>query len=214
MQTQSGEALIIFKIQKIIFNIYYEEKNMNEKEFILSYYKTCADFLSNTDVSQKIIDAKEMILETSKNNGKLMFAGNGASASIANHASLDFTKQGKVQSINFNESAFITAFANDYGYENWLKKAVEFYGEEGDTLILISCSGKSPNVVNAAKYASENGINVITFTGFYHSNPLLMTGNINFWIDSKAYNIIEGIHQIWLLSICDLIIGKTEYSVT
>lgn len=187
---------------------------MNEIQFLNNYYKECSNFLLNTDVTENVIKSKKLILETKELGGKVMFAGNGASASIANHASLDFTKQGKVNSVNFNESAFITAFANDYGYENWVQKAIEFYGEDGDTLILISCSGNSKNVVNAAKHARKNNINVITFTGFSNKNPLLMSGDVNFWIDSKAYNIIEGIHQIWLLSICDLIIGKTEYSVT
>ena len=51
-----------------------------------------------------------------------------------------------------------------------------------------------------------------TFTGFSRSNPLKKMGDINLWADSKAYNIIENIHQIWLLSIVDKIIGKTEYS--
>ena len=187
---------------------------MNEEEFICDYMKECAHFLTNIDVSQNALEAKKMILNTKNANGKIIFAGNGASASIANHASLDFTKQGNIKSINFNESAFITAFANDYGYENWLAKALEYHADEVDTVILISCSGTSPNVVNAAKFAKENGINIITFTGFLSSNPLKATGDINFWIDSKAYNIIEGIHQIWLLSICDLIIGKKEYSVS
>jgi D-sedoheptulose 7-phosphate isomerase len=187
---------------------------MNEKIFIKEYYQECSDFLINYDVSDSIIEAKKMILESSSAGKKLIFAGNGASASIANHASLDFTKQGKVKSINFNESAFITAFSNDFGYDHWVAKALECYGESGDTLILISCSGTSENVVNAANYARNNGINVITFTGFSETNPLKEAGNINFWIDSKAYNIIEGIHQLWLLSICDLIIGKTEYSVS
>ena len=109
-----------------------------------------------------------------------MFAGNGASASIANHASLDFTKQAKIKSVNFNESALITAFANDFGYENWIQKAIEFYGDDKDTLILISSSGQSSNVINAAKYANHIGINVITFTGFDSNNPLSMSGDINF----------------------------------
>jgi len=60
----------------------------------------------------------------------------------------------------------------------------------------------------------KNNINLITFTGFEHDNPLCLIGDINFWLDSKAYNIIESVHQIWLLSICDLIIGKKEYSVS
>ena len=160
---------------------------MNDLEFLSDYYKKCADFLLSTDVTENIIAAKKMILATKSNGNKLIFAGNGASASIANHASLDFTKQGKIKSVNFNESALITAFSNDYGYEHW---------------------------VNAARYANKNGINVITFSGFSPDNPMKMSGDINFWLDSKAYNIIEGIHQIWLMSVCDLIIGKQEYSVT
>jgi len=187
---------------------------MNEQQFIKEYYQECAEYLTNCDVSGSVIAAKKMILDTKSAGGKLIFAGNGASASIANHASLDFTKQGKVRSVNFNESAFITAFSNDFGYEHWVEKALEHYGEKGDTVILVSCSGTSKNVVNAAHYAKNNGINVITFTGFSELNPLKEAGDINFWIDSKAYNIIEGIHQIWLLSICDLIIGKKEYSVS
>ena len=187
---------------------------MNEKEFITNYFKKCSDLLVRSNMVEDIIKAKEIILKTKNNGGKIIFAGNGASASIANHASLDFTKQGKVNSVNFNESAFITAFSNDYGYENWVQRAVKFYGKKEDTIILISSSGSSKNIVNAAKFAKLEGINVITFTGFSEKNPLKMLGDINFWVDSKAYNIIEGIHQLWLLSICDLIIGKAEYSVS
>ena len=187
---------------------------MNEKSFLINYFNNCSDFLGKEDIIQKIISAKKEILNASNNGNKLIFAGNGASASIANHASLDFTKQGKVKSINFNESAFITAFANDYGYENWISQALSFHAKEGDIVVLISSSGTSKNIVNAAKYCNVSGIKVITFTGFDNDNPLKTCGDINFWLDSKAYNIIEGIHQLWLLSICDLIIGKTEYSVS
>lgn len=186
---------------------------MKDLEFLSCYYHECAEILLSADIAEDIIAAKQMILLTQSRGNKLIFAGNGASASIASHASLDFTKQGKVRSVNFNESALITAFANDYGYDRWVEKALEFHGDAGDTLILISCSGTSPNVVNAAKYANKNGINLITFTGFAEDNTIKMSGDINFWVNSKAYNIIEGIHQIWLLSICDLIIGKKEYSV-
>ena len=187
---------------------------MEEKIFLKEYFDECKRFLTQSDATKNIIESKKMILATKENGGQLIFAGNGASASIANHASLDFTKQAKVRSVNFNESAFITAFSNDYGYENWIEKALGFYATAGDTLILVSCSGTSPNVVNAAKYANLNGINVITFTGFKEDNPLKAAGDVNFWLDCRAYNIIEGVHQLWLLSICDLIIGKTEYSVS
>ena len=71
------------------------------------------------------------------------------------HVSVDFTKVGGVRTINFNEADLITCFANDYGYENWVSKALEFYGDDGDLVILISSSGTSKNIVNAAKNAKE-----------------------------------------------------------
>ena len=91
------------------------------------------------------------------------------------------------------------------------EKAVEFYGDEGDLLILISSSGSSANVVNAANRAKELNMAVITFSGMNSENPLRKLGDINFWVDSKAYNFVENIHQFWLLAIVDLIIGKSEY---
>ena len=125
---------------------------------------------------------------------------------------VDFTKQSGIRTVNFNEADLITCFANDYGYENWVAKAVEFYGDQGDMVILISSSGSSKNMVNAAKKAKKLGMPVITFTGFKADNPLKQIGDLNFWLDSRAYNIVENTHQIWLLMICDLIIGKVEYS--
>ena len=54
-------------------------------------------------------------------------------------------------------------------------------------------------------------IKLITFSGINKNNPIRKVGNINFFVDSKAYNIVENIHQIILLSLVDLIIGKSEY---
>ena len=54
---------------------------------------------------------------------------------------------------------------------------------------------------------------MVTFTGFLPDNPLKSLGDLNFWVDSSAYNIIENTHQIWLLTVCDLLIGKAEYKV-
>ena len=59
--------------------------------------------------------------------------------------------------------------------------------------------------------AKELNMSVITFSGFKSDNPLRKLGDINFWVDSKAYNFVENIHQVWLLTIVDLVIGKREY---
>lgn len=146
--------------------------------------------------------------------GKLMFAGNGASASIAEHGAVDFTKQGKVSSVTFSSTNLITCFANDYGYDHWMARAVEAYGHEQDALVLISVSGRSPNVVNAARHARERGISVVGFTGSLPDNPLRSLADIDFWFDSKAYNVVECVHMIWLTTVIDMVVGKAEYSVS
>ena len=66
-------------------------------------------------------------------------------------------------------------------------------------------------MILGAKKAKKLGLKVVTFTGFKKNNNLKKLGDINFWLDSRAYNIIENTHLIWLLTTCDLIIGKAEY---
>ena len=74
---------------------------------------------------------------------------------MASHFSVDLTKTAKIRCVNFNESDLITCFANDYGYKEWVRKAVEFYGDQGDVLVLISSSGCSLNMINAATKAKQ-----------------------------------------------------------
>jgi len=185
---------------------------MEDKIFIQHYLERYKKALLNTDVSETMIAAKTLLLKTQQNGKKAIVVGNGGSAAIASHVSVDLTKQARIRTMNFNEADIITCFANDYGYENWVKKAIEFYGDEGDVVILISSSGKSPNMINAAIQAKNMNISVITLTGFKQDNPLKKLGELNFWLESRAYNIIENTHQIWLLMVCDLIIGEIEYS--
>ena len=139
---------------------------------------------------------------------------NGASASISSHGAVDFTKQAGVRSITFSDANMITAFSNDYGYENWMVKAFDFYSNPGDVLILTSVSGESPSVVLAAKRAIEVGIKVVTFSGRSSENSLRGLGDINFWVDSNAYNIVECIHMMWITTVIDSVIGKSEYEVS
>ena len=182
-------------------------------DFLNKYYAEYEKLLHPKDLFNKLIKSKEL-LKHANANGKMVFIqGNGASAAISGHCALDFTKQAKIKTMSFNESSLITAYSNDYGYEKWVEKALESYAKEGDVAILISSSGSSKNIVNAAKYCKMNNIKVITFSGFSDKNPLYSLGDVNFLVESKAYNIIECIHMIWLTTIIDLIIGKSEYVV-
>ena len=187
---------------------------MSDKDFIKKYLEDFSSLVKpNDQIVEKIISARNILVQAKKNNGKIMIFGNGGSAAIASHVSVDLTKNANIRSVNFNEADLITCFSNDYGYERWVEKAIDFYADDKDVLILISSSGKSLNMINACKAARNNKISkIITFTGHDNNNPLSKLGDINFWINSKAYNFVENTHQVWLLTIVDLIIGKREYS--
>jgi len=186
---------------------------MNCINWLDNYFKLFKDTIFQKEIYGDLIRIKDIILNASKTGNKTIFAGNGGSAAIASHCSVDLTKNAGVRSINFNEASLITCFSNDYGYEQWLARSIECYSDKGDVVVFISSSGKSRNIINAAKKSKEVGLTVITLTGFDSKNELKKLGDINLWVDSKAYNIIEMTHNIWLLAIVDMIIGKAEYTV-
>ena len=178
---------------------------MKYKTFFQKYSKSISDLLSLVDIDF-IDQSVELIKKKIKTNNTVYIAGNGGSASIASHVSVDFAKVANVKSSTFNNSNLITCFANDYGYENWLEKAIQAYCDNNDLLILISSSGKSSNILNAAKYCRNNSIDLITLSGFNKDNELSKLGKINFHIDSKSYNHIEMAHHIILLCIVDIFV--------
>lgn len=146
------------------------------------------------------------LIKKLKKKNKIIFVGNGGSASIANHCATDFNKFLKKRSMTFNESNLITCYANDYGHKNWMKEALKSFADKGDLIFLISSSGQSENILNCANQARKMGLKLITLSGFDNSNPLKKKGHINFWVNCRNYNIVEMTHHIWILSFCDYIL--------
>ena len=99
-----------------------------------------------------------MIHKTKIKKNKIIIAGNGGSAAIASHFSVDLTKNAKIRCTNYNESDLITCFSNDFGYENWMKKALDLNVVKGDLVVFISSSGNSMNHLNAAKFCKKRKI--------------------------------------------------------
>ena len=183
-----------------------------DSDFLKNYFDEYKALSFEENIYPELIAFKELCEEIKLNKKKLMFGGNGASASTSSHGAVDFTKQAGVRSTTFNEAGLITAFSNDFGYEHWLAKAIEHYGDKGDAVVLISVSGTSENIVEAAHYAKKHGYPLVTFSGKSQDNPLRKLGDINFFVNSKSYNIVEGIHMMWLTTVVDLVIGKSEYT--
>ena len=144
---------------------------MNNKNFFENYFKSMN--LHTREVNINHLDlCIEMIQNCKETNNKVILVGNGGSASIASHLAIDFTKAANIRSISFNEASLITCFANDYGYKNWVSKAIEFYAKKGDVVILISSSGSSENIIEGAKKAREMGTkdhNIFRFFKFKYS---------------------------------------------
>ena len=186
--------------------------NIKKKSFYFKYIQKINTVFNSIEI--KKIEILEKLIKKSNRN-KILIFGNGAGASIASHFANDLSNTSKIKTISFDNSAHLTCFANDYGYENWVARAIDFYADEGDVLILISSSGSSENMLNAADAARNNRMSsIITLSGFDSNNPLRSKGDINLWLDSRSYNYVENIHQIWLLSVVDMIIGKIEYPNT
>lgn len=184
---------------------------MDHKEFLTPYFEDYAKNLISEGVMNQIAEFADLARGIRDTKSKMMFAGNGASASISEHGAVDFTKQGGVRGITFHDPNLMTCFANDFGYDHWVAKAIEHYGDAGDAVVLISTSGESPSVVNAARKARDMDMKVVTFTGRNQGNALNLLGDINFWVPSHAYNLVENLHSIWLTATVDLVIGKAEY---
>ncbi|MBI4354251.1 MAG: SIS domain-containing protein [Candidatus Omnitrophica bacterium] len=185
-----------------------------EAEVFLRQYTEQFQRLCQGDGSwiPRLIRLRDLVVTAARHGRKTILIGNGGSAAMASHVAVDLTKNAGVRAINFNEADLITCFANDYGYEQWMAKAVEQYGDAGDVLIAISSSGKSPNILNACEAARRMTFAaVVTFSGLSADNPLRQLGDENFWVDSRAYNLVEMAHHFWLLALVDVIIGKAEY---
>lgn len=156
--------------------------------------------------TQKEIDKIKPLVEKLKSivdkTENIIIIGNGGSNSIASHIAQDYTKVLGKKAISFSDPSRLTCYMNDYGIENAYMKFVEHFAQKNTLIILISSSGESKNIVNAAQYCNENDLDLITLSGFESKNLLSsFDSKLNFWVDSKDYGIVECVHQIFLHSI-------------
>ena len=152
----------------------------------------------------------DFVVGVHKNRKKVIFVGNGGSAGIASHQSVDYWKNGKIKAIAFNDSSLLTCIANDYGYPYVFEKPLQMFAEEGDLLIAISSSGNSENILNGVKAARNKNCSVVTMSGFRSDNKLSALGDLNFYVPSKdgEYGQVEIIHLALCHNVLDYIIGK------
>ncbi len=138
---------------------------------------------------------------------KIMFIGNGGSAGIASHMSIDFSKNGGLRAQAFNDPSALTCLGNDLGYENVFAKQLEFHARPGDVLIAISSSGRSPNILAGVGMARSRECRIVTFSGFTEENHLRRAGDVNFFVRSHEYGFVEVAHLALCHAVLDLDMG-------
>lgn len=166
-----------------------------------TYREKYIEFLNSKVIEEQMIQAVELI----KKHQRIFFIGNGGSNSICSHMMEDFAKMLKYEAFAFSDAPLITCFANDYGYDNAIAEWLKIYYKPNDILIAISSSGNSANINNAVDYANTVSKNIITFTGFKSDNKLRSKGEINFYLESDSYGIVECFHKTIIHAILDTI---------
>jgi D-sedoheptulose 7-phosphate isomerase len=144
-----------------------------------------------------------LLLNIRDKNRSLYIIGNGGSAAIASHTAIDFMNVAQVSAHTLHDAATLTCMANDYGYENAFSKILNITIKKEDLLIVISSSGQSKNMINALEVGKEIGATVVTLSGFDLKNPLRALGDINIWLNSKDYGMVEIGHQFILHNLSD-----------
>ena len=159
------------------------------------------------DLKRCLNDIREEDLEKLKDiilsKEKIIILGNGGSNAISSHISQDYTKALGKKALSFSDASRLTCYINDYGMENAYSKFIEHFAEPETLIILISSSGNSDNIVNAANYCIGKH-DIITLSGFNKKNKLNSYSDkslLSFWVDSAEYGIVEIMHEIILHSL-------------
>lgn len=141
------------------------------KEIIQASIETKQQLLQNETLLKTICDTVEVLVKAFRNGNRVYFCGNGGSAADAQHLAAELSgrfytdrKALPAEALHCNTS-YMTAVANDYGYDVVYSRLIEGIGQPGDVLLGLSTSGNSTNIVNAFKTARQKGMITIGFTG-------------------------------------------------
>jgi len=198
-----------------------DERKMNNSSnsnlLIDGYYdgfdQIARSFFSDKDNIENANECIRLLKSTKEDNSTIYIIGNGGSAAVAEHTAIDLTKNAGLKALALSGSPMLTTFSNDYGYENVFKKFIELFANKEDVLIAISSSGSSENIINACKEAKKKGSKVVTLSGFEQDNPLRRLGDIDFWVESKAFGYLEILHGLILHWMVDSMIGSEIYMI-
>ena len=167
------------------------------------YKSRIKEGLDSFNFDEEILD---ILKDSIKNNQTIFIAGNGGSAAIASHYACDLSKGAnkkwdsnfkRYKAINLSGNiSYLTAIANDTQYSEIFKQQLINLAEPKDILMLISSSGNSPDIIEAAKYGKDIGMIVIGICGF-DGGKLKQIADYYAHVNVNSYEISEDIHHIF-----------------
>ncbi len=158
-----------------------------------------------------IMDAAELIANTFNTGGKLLLCGNGGSAADCQHMAAefvslltqDFERPGLMAIALTTDTSFLTAYANDFGFNGVFERQVKTFGKAGDVLFGISTSGNSRNVIRAVKAAQPLQMRTVVLTG--NSGKLTEMADITISVPNTSTQYIQESHIAIEHILCDLV---------
>ena len=188
-----------------------------DKLFLSNYFIKVVKVIQDININ-KINKINKVLLNSINKKKNIFVAGNGGSASIANHLLCDFNKGIKISSINklkprvlslVNSIETISAISNDIGYDKIFRSQLENYCKRGDILICFSSSGQSKNIIQVINFAKKEGVKTILFQGFGKLHKKIKPDHyIN--LKYKNYGITEDVFQSIMHAISQNIRSKFQ----
>ena len=180
---------------------------ITSQDFSHEYLEYLSSLMAQLD-RQSIAKFADLLLDSRESGSTTFFLGNGGSASTATHfvndislGSRQFDKPFRAISLCDNQ-AVITAIANDDGYENIFLQQLQTLAKAGDTIVCISASGNSKNLIKAMEYARAQNIFIVGLSAF-DGGYLKKNCDLNIHIPTKVgeYGPAEDLHMV----VCGLV---------
>lgn len=161
--------------------------------------------------AEDIARAASLIAESFRRGGKLLLCGNGGSAADCQHLAAEFmgrltreiVRPGLPAIALTTDTSYLTAYANDFGFDGVFARQVEALAATGDVLLAISTSGSSPNVLAAVEAAKRKGVAVVALLG--DAGTLGEAADVAIRVPSRDTQLIQQVHLAVEHLICHLV---------
>lgn len=186
-----------------------KQKILNSAEDVIR----AAYLLKDPETVEFITQASLLMVECFKKGGKLLIAGNGGSLCDAMHFAEELTgfyrdKRAALPAIALSDPGHISCVGNDQGYDFIFSRAVEALGQPGDTLVVLTTSGNSSNLIHAVQAASKKGLKTVAFLG-KTGGKLRGTADLEWIVSGFSYSDrIQEVHMAAIHMIIEMIEGE------